>query len=88
MLVCLLSRSYETTLHSINSAVLKLSKLTFATKVYRGSQGTTLPTRFHEADEFNVRGGVEVSCREPLSFRHPHADVHCIACVGSTPSPR
>ena len=59
---CLFScaRSYETTIQAINSAVLKLSKLTRATKVYRGSQGATLPSRFRVADEFNVRGGVEV----------------------------
>ena len=35
--------TYTTTLHTINSAVVKLGKLTKATKVYRGVAGGLLP---------------------------------------------
>ena len=55
-----LAGSYETTIHAINSAVLKLSKLTYVSKIYRGSQGATLPKAFFVANEFNVKGGVDV----------------------------
>ena len=50
---------YSTTLHGINSAVIKLGKLTMATKVYRGVSGMKLPDKFWQANEFGVRGGVE-----------------------------
>ena len=48
-----------TTLHAINSAVLKLSKLTKAAPVYRGFTGATLPASFFEPNEENVCGGIE-----------------------------
>ena len=35
--------TYTTTLHVINSAIIKLSKLTSATKLYRGVSGALLP---------------------------------------------
>ena len=50
---------YTTTLHAINSAVLKLSKLTKAAPVYRGFTGATLPASFFEPNEENVCGGIE-----------------------------
>ena len=50
---------YTTTLHCINSAILKLSKLTVATKVYRGISGMVLPQQFREANKHGVRGGIE-----------------------------
>ena len=50
---------YTTTLHGINSAIIKLGKLTKATKVYRGISGRVLPEQFWEANQFGVRGGVE-----------------------------
>ena len=50
---------YTTTLHGINSAVIKLGKLTKATKVYRGISGMALPKEFWEENAFGVRGGVE-----------------------------
>ena len=37
---------YTTTLHAINSAIVKLGKLTVATKVYRGIAGKKLPDEF------------------------------------------
>ena len=50
---------YTTTLHGINSAIIKISKLTKATKVYRGISGMALPKEFWKPNEFGVRGGVE-----------------------------
>ena len=50
---------YTTTLHGINSAIIKLGKLTKATKVYRGIAGMALPDDFWKPNEHEVRGGVE-----------------------------
>ena len=43
----------------INSVIVKSSKLTRATKVYRGIAGGLLPDRFWEANEQGVKGGIE-----------------------------
>ena len=51
--------TYTTTLHAINSSIIKLSKLTVATKVYRGVSGLALPDEFWTANKFGVKGGVE-----------------------------
>ena len=50
---------YVTTLHVINSAVVKLSKLTRVEPVYRGIRSGKLPWGFTEANAYNVKGGVE-----------------------------
>ena len=50
---------YTTTLHAINSAIIKLGKLTKACKIYRGIAGMKLPDEFWTPNEFGVRGGVE-----------------------------
>jgi NLR family CARD domain-containing protein 3 len=50
---------YTTTLHVINSAVVKLGKLQRAEKVYRGMAGGVLPEQFWTASQHNVRGGCE-----------------------------
>ena len=50
---------YTTTLHLINSAVIRMGKLTKACKVYRGIAKKGLPTKFWAANEFDVIGGVE-----------------------------
>lgn len=50
---------YPTTLLAINSAILKLSKLTPAQLVYRGVGDRTLPREFTTPNQYNVRGGVE-----------------------------
>ena len=52
---------YTTTLHAINSAIVKLSKLTIAKRVYRGVQGRTLPNEFMIPNEFGVKGGIEAA---------------------------
>jgi len=49
---------YASTLHCINSAVVKLSQLQRAVTVYRGVGGV-LPDSFLSPNHFNVRGGVE-----------------------------
>ena len=43
----------------INSAVVKLSKLTVANSVYRGVSGGRLPLQFRVANDYGVRGGVD-----------------------------
>ena len=50
---------YVTTLHSINSAIVKSGKLTRCTKIYRGIAGMALPKEFWTPNEYGVRGGVE-----------------------------
>ena len=50
---------YSTTIHAINSCVIKLSKLTQAVKVWRGFKGATLPRQFFEPNDAGVRGGIE-----------------------------
>ena len=56
---CAHLNTYTTTLHTINSAIVKLSKLTVATKVYRGVSGMALPESFWKANEYGVKGGIE-----------------------------
>ena len=50
---------YTTTLHVINSAIVKLGQLTQASTVYRGISGGVLPDEFWEANEYGVCGGIE-----------------------------
>jgi hypothetical protein len=51
---------YVTTNHVINSAIVKASKLTRATTVFRGIAGGLLPESFRTPNEFGVKGGIEV----------------------------
>ena len=53
--------TYTTTLHVINSGIVKTSKLTFAGKVYRGVSGMALPKEFWTANDHGVRGGIEAA---------------------------
>merc|ERR1719210_1854547 len=50
---------YTTTIHVINSALIKLSRLQKAETVYRGVTGGLLPEKFWEKNAFGVCGGVE-----------------------------
>jgi len=50
---------YTTTLHAINSGIVKLSKFTKATTVYRGVSGV-LPEAFWLDNEHGVKGGIEL----------------------------
>jgi len=53
--------TYVTTIHVINSVIVKASKLTRVDKVYRGVAGGLLPSTFFEANAQGVRGGVEMA---------------------------
>ena len=55
------ANTYKTTLHVLNSAIVKLSKLTVARKVYRGVAGGYLPATFLAPNEYGVRGGIDVA---------------------------
>jgi len=52
---------YTTTLHAINSGIVKLSKQTPAAVVYRGVAGGVLPKEFWEKNEDGVFGGVDLA---------------------------
>ena len=53
--------TYTTTIWALNSAIIKLGKLTQAAKVYRGVVGGLLPETFWTPNAQGVRGGVEVT---------------------------
>jgi hypothetical protein len=55
------STPFVTTLHVLNSAIRKLSQLTRAERVYRGTKGGALSEKFWKPNEKNIRGGVELS---------------------------
>ena len=48
-----------TTIHVINSTIVKTSKLTKVDRVYRGVKGGVLPEAFFTPNEQGVCGGVE-----------------------------
>jgi hypothetical protein len=50
---------YVTTIHTLNSMLVKASKLTRVGRVYRGVSGGVLLDAFWTANEHGVRGGVE-----------------------------
>ena len=60
---------YTSTLHAINSAIVKMSKLTRAAKVYRGIADKALPAEFWEKNEFGVCGGVEAAFMSTTTTR-------------------
>jgi hypothetical protein len=52
-------RFYVTTIHAINSLIIKGSKLMVVAKVFRGIKGGLLPASFWVPDQYGVMGGVE-----------------------------
>ena len=50
---------FTTTLHAINSGIIKLSRIQPATVVYRGMHGMKLPKALLEPNSHCVRGGIE-----------------------------
>ena len=50
---------YTTSIHAINSVVVKMGRLTKVVPLYRGWTGATLPESFFVPDEVGVCGGVE-----------------------------
>ncbi len=61
---------YTTTIHVINGAVLKLSKLSKAATVYRGISGGQLPLAFIRENDDGIKGGVEVGFMSTSTERH------------------
>jgi HEAT repeat protein len=51
---------FVTTLHVLNSAILKVAKVQQVEKVYRGIGGGVLPESFIRSDKMGVRGGIEL----------------------------
>jgi hypothetical protein len=72
-----------TTIHAINSMVVKASKLTKVGCVYRGVSGGVLPDSFWTANKHGVRGGVE---RSFLSTTHDRAEAMRYASADDKPS--
>ena len=62
--------SFVTTLHAINSGILKLSKLTKAATVYRGVAGGVLPKQFWSPNEHGVMGGIELGFMSTTTDRN------------------
>ena len=60
---------FVTTLHAINSGIIKLSKQTPASTVYRGVAGGVLPDQFWSANEHGVMGGVELALMSTTTNR-------------------
>ena len=59
--------SYSTTIHTINSLIVKVAKLTVVEPVYRGSANGVLPQPFWEQNAEGSRGGVDVRLVVPNS---------------------
>jgi len=60
---------YTTTLHVLNSAIVKLKNLTPAAVVYRGLSQKRMPASFKRVDsELNIR-----SVHAPSFLIHPHS---------------
>ena len=64
-----MGNKYTTTLHAINSAILKLSKLTVAAKVYRGVSGGVMPESCRTRNRFEVKGGAPPPAAPRLARR-------------------
>ena len=51
--------TYATTIHAINSCIIKLSRLQKVCKVWRGMSNMALPDKFMHPDDLGISGGVE-----------------------------
>ena len=51
---------FVTTMHAVNSGLLKLSTLTPCMKVYRGTRGREMPMQLEVADKFASRVGIQL----------------------------
>ena len=60
---------YVTTIHVINSAVVKLARQQPACVVYRGVKGGVLPKEFWTANAHGVMGGVELGMMSTTTER-------------------
>jgi hypothetical protein len=84
---------YETTIHAINSIVVKMARLTKIVPLFRGWTGATLPSSFFKPDDFGLCGGVEYGFSSTTTDRQQA--VHyaqgkastVLECVPQTPAP-
>ena len=60
---------YPTTIHAINSLIIKVSKLTVATKVFRGFCYAKLPDSFWTRNTEGLRCGIEYGFSSTTSER-------------------
>ena len=74
--------NYRTTLHAINSCVIKLSKVQPVCKLYRGFTDGTLPDTFWRKDALGVAGGCEYAFMSTTTVRQQA--VHYAAGQAST----
>lgn len=71
--------------HSINSAIIKLSKLTHASPVYRGVGGRVLPPSFWKPNAYGVRGGIDPAfLSTTLDEKVPPLHPSLFPCLPST----
>ena len=61
--------AFVTSLHAINSGIIKLSKLTPACTVYRGVAGGVLPEQFWTPNDHGVMGGIELGFMSTTTSR-------------------
>eukprot|EP01052_Picozoa_sp_SAG31_P010372 SAG31_NODE_567_length_14028_cov_4.022328_11_plen_268_part_00 len=66
------SGRFVTSIHSINSGIIKLSALTPVVTVCRGASGRALPEQLETANKFGSRLGIEFGCVSP-SHLHMHS---------------
>ena len=90
-----LGNDYVTTIHAINSCVIKLSKLTKAGKVWRGIKDAKLPKSFWVANSMGVRGGIECASAHrasrmaiPRTHGHTSSPAEGSECCARAASPR
>jgi hypothetical protein len=81
---------FTTTLHVLNSAIIKMSKTTEAVRVFRGTKGGVLPKQFWQPNDMKVRGGIELGFmsttleREMSPFvSHLQTPIHLACCSRS-----
>ena len=75
---------YATTIHAINSAIVKLAPLTVAAPVFRGIAGMRLPDTFFERDSMGLMTGTECARAHRLTRTRRHAltQVHGVRGAG------
>ena len=61
---------FVTTIHAINSGIVKLAKLQRTTTVYRGVSGGVLPSEFLLPDQYGAIGGVEAAFMSTTTDRN------------------
>jgi hypothetical protein len=82
---CCRGNKFTTTIHVLNSLVVKCSKLTVTTKVFRGSARGVLPDSFWEPNDQGVRGGVEPAFMSTTTDRDVAVGYAGVGTSASTP---